>query len=150
MNKAYMQKKIKELFIVQENDGSYNLFGTYMVKPQTNGGFKVFVIDGYDAESIEFSSLKYAVTWCVFEKNNKHKERERLYTLDQLINSLEVTMFQNKKLAEKVKSPDRYIYLAKFLEDKLKKKKAIQEIEQYTSLSRYIQDKKFTEIKGVN
>lgn len=149
MNKAYIQKKIKELFIVQENDGSYNLFGTYMVIPQPNGAFKVSVMDKND-QSIEFSSLKYAVSWCVFEKNNRPKERERIHILDQIINSLEVTMFQYKKLAQKVKTSDRDIYLAKFLEDKLKRKKAVQEIEQYTSMSRYIQNKKFAESKAGN
>ena len=147
MNKAYIQKKIKELFIVQEDDGSYNLFGTYVVKPQPNGGFKV---SKHDEDSVEFSTLKYAVTWCVFEKNNKYKERERLCTLDQIINNLEVSMYQHKKLAKKVKGSDRDIYLAKFLEDKIKKKKAIEEMEQYTSFSRYIQTKKFAEYKAGN
>ena len=147
MNKAYIHKKIKELFIVQEDDGSYNLFGTYVVTPQPNGGFKV---SKDDEVSVEFSTLKYAVTWCVFEKNNKHKEIERLISLDQFINNLEVNMHQHKKLAEKIKGSDRDIYLAKFLEEKLKKRRAIAEIEQYTLFSRYIQTKKFSESKVGN
>lgn len=147
MNKNYMQKKIKELFIVQENDGSYNLFGTYIINPQPNGTFTVSVINDKYQEPVEFSLLKYAVSWCVFEKNNKHKETKRLYELDKLINGLDVDMLQHKKLAEKTSSSRKYIYLAKFLEDKLKKKQAIEELQRYTELSRHIQDKKYAETK---
>lgn len=151
MNKSYLQKKIKDLFIVQENDGTYNLFGTYIVCPQTNGTFRVNVVDSdYHRDAVELSTLKYAVSWCVFEKNNKHKERERLYELDQTLSSLNVNLAQHKKLAEKAQLPDKFIYLAKLNEDKLKKRKAMEELEQYTTLSRYIQSKKYTESKDEN
>ena len=147
MNKTYIQRKIKELFIVHENDGSYNLFGTYVIRPNVNGAYRISVINDNYQNPIEFSSLKYAVSWCVFEKNCKHNETKRLFELDHIINSLEVNIAQHKRLAAKAQESDKNIYLAKFLEDKLKKKKALEEIEQYTALSRHIQDKKYAETK---
>lgn len=148
MNKSYIQRKIKEIFIVQENDGSYNLFGSYIVNQQPSGSYRVSVIDSrYPIEFVELSSLKYAVSYCVFEKNNKRKEKQRLIELDETINSLNVNMAQHKKLAQKSSIMDRNIHLAKLVETKLKKKQAIQEIEKYTALSRYIQSKKFAESK---
>lgn len=147
MNKSYLQKKIRDLFIVHEYDGSYNLFGTYSIKPQSNGIFKVLVNDDRHKDPLEFSALKYAVSWCVFEKNNKHKELKRLYELDQSLGSIDVSIAQLEKLMTKTKTPDKFIFLAKLHEDKLRKKQAIQELAQYTSLSRHIQEKKFTESK---
>lgn len=149
MNKYYIQKKIKEVFIVHENDGSYNLFGSYVVNQQPTGVYKVSAIDSkYPVDPVEFSSLKYAVSYCVFEKNNKRKEKQRLVELDEIINSLDVNMAQHQKLAQKASATDKSIYLAKLLEDKLKKKQAISEIQRYTALSRYIQDKKFMDTAG--
>lgn len=149
MNKYDIKKKIKDLFIVQEDDGSYNLFGSYIVDPTVMGTFKIHVVDGeYHRDIVELSSLKYAVSWCVFEKNNKHRERDRLLELDEIISSLNVNMAQHKKLAQKRALPDKFIYLAKLYEEKLKKKQALLEIEQYTALSRYIQGKKYEESKG--
>lgn len=151
MNKAYMQKKIKELFIVREYDGSYNLFGSFIVRQQDTGTYKVQVIDNKNfINPVEFSSLKYAVSYCVFEKNDRRKEKERILELDEIIGSLDVNMAQHKKLVEKSSVEYRDIYIAKLLETKLKKQQAVEEIQKYTELSRYIQTKKFTESKVGN
>lgn len=148
MNKYDIRKKIKELFIVQEDDGSYNLFGSYIVNPTEEGTFKVLVVDGqYHRDVIELSSLKYAVSWCVFEKNNKHRERDRILELDETISNLNVNILQHTKLAQKRALPDKFIYLAKLYEEKLKKKQAMEEIEKYTAFSRYLQSRKYEESK---
>lgn len=148
MNKYDIKKKIKELFIVQEDDGSYNLFGSYIVKSTEQGTFLVHVTDGqYHRDVIELSSLKYAVSWCVFEKNHKHRERDKILELDETISNLNVNILIHKKLAQKRALPDKFIYLAKLYEEKLKKKQAMEEIEKYTSFSRYLQSKKYEESK---
>lgn len=146
MNKNYLHRKIQELFIVHEHDGSYNLFGAYIINQQNNGAYKLQKLDSHS--TLEFSSLKYAVTYCVFEKNNKYKEKARLVELDDLISSLEVTIQQHKKLAQKSEYKD--IVLAKLIEAKLKKRQALNEMQRYTALSRYIQDRKFAETRSEN
>ena len=98
MNKSYLANKIKDVFIVKEYDGSYNLFGTYIINLEKSGIFKITnMLDPY-AEQVEFSTLKYAVTYCVFEKNRRDKETKRLKELDRYIGGLEVSIAQHKKL----------------------------------------------------
>lgn len=144
MIKSNLEKKIKDVFIVEEYDGTYNLFGTYIIRPET-GLFKVSMpSDPYFTE-IEFSSLQYAVTWCVFEKTRKNKENKRVYELDRYIGALDVDIAQHTKLLKKRALPDKYIYIAKLAEDKYKKRLALKELSTYTALSKYIQTKKFKE-----
>jgi len=144
MIKSNLEKKIKDVFIVEEYDGTYNLFGTYIIRPES-GLYKVSMPrDPYFAE-LEFSSLQYAVTWCVFEKTRKNKENKRVYELDRYIGALDVAIAQHTKLLKKRALPDKYIYIAKLAEDKYKKRLALKELSTYTSLSKYIQTNKFKE-----
>jgi hypothetical protein len=144
MIKANLATQIKDIFIVEEYDGTYNLFGTYIIRPE-NGLYKVSIPrDPYFAE-IDFSSLQYAVTWCVFEKSRKNKENKRVYELDRYIGALDVAIAQHSKLLKKRAIPDKYIYIAKLAEDKYKKRLALKELSTYTALSKYIQTKKFKE-----
>jgi hypothetical protein len=144
MNKKDLVNKIQDLFIVREYDGTYNLFGRYIVKPTLEGYYVVTFAE--DNISLEFSTLRHAVTWCVFQKNNKYKEIKRIYELDGLLGSLDVSIEQHKRRINKSKSSeDKYIYLAKLEEDKRKKRLALAEINGYAELSKYWQNKKFQE-----
>jgi hypothetical protein len=68
MNKRELSNKINDLLIFRDEDGSYFLFGKYRIIPDTFGNFQV----SNDDEIIHnFSSLKNAVTWCVFDKNKQ-------------------------------------------------------------------------------
>lgn len=146
MDNQFLKTKIEDLFIVKENDGSYNLFGKYVIFPESSNLYKVSILG--EQTSYSFSSLRNAVTWCVFEKNKKYKEIKRIYELDELIGSLEVSIAQNKKLLERAKEMDKYIFAAKLEEAKYKKRNAIREIEEYATLSRHWQTKKFKENQG--
>lgn len=144
MNKKDLVNKIQDLFIVREYDGTYNLFGRYIVTPTVDGYFIVTMSE--DNLQLEFSTLRHAVTWCVFQKNNKRKEIQRIYELDGLIGSLNVSIEQQKRILNKSKSSDdKYIHLAKLQEDKRKKRMALEEINGYAELSKYWQNKKFQE-----
>lgn len=145
MNKSNLVSKIKEVFIVRENDGSYNLFGSYVIKLKKHGMYSIRIISNPDVNNIEFSNLRYAVTYCVFKKNNKFKETERLKMLDEYIGSLDVNIAQNKKLMRNSEIPDKFIYLAKLNEYQIKKKRALKEIDVYAAISRHIQTTKYQE-----
>ena len=147
MNKKDLVNKIQDLFIVREYDGTYNLFGRYIVTPTVDGYFIVTMSE--DNLQLEFSTLRHAVTWCVFQKNNKYKEIKRIYELDGLIGSLNVSIEQQRRLMNKSNSSeDKYIHLAKLEEDKRKKRLALEEINGYAELSKYWQNKKFQENQG--
>lgn len=140
MDKLTLKKKINDLFIVKENDGTYNLFGKYIITPESNL-YKVTL----ENINYTFSSLRYAVTWCVFEKNNKYKEVKRIQELDELISGLDVSIAQNTKLYTKAQYEDKSIYLAKLIENKYRKRQVLEEIEHFADLSKYWQIQKFTE-----
>lgn len=143
MNKRDIVTKIKDLLIVREDDGSYNLFGKYKVVHSSNG----YSVNVYD-ESIgyPFSSLKHAVTWCIFEKFQKHKEIRRIVELDDALGSIDVSIAQHKKLIDKAEDKDsKSIYYAKLIEEKRKKRELTKEIESYIAISKHWQTKKFAE-----
>lgn len=146
MNSKELSNKIHDLLIVRNDDGSYNLFGRYLVVPDNQGWFTVYKANTEISNT--FSTLKNAVTWCVFDKNNKYKEIKRIHELDHLLCSINVNIAQHTKLALKSQNlEDKSIYLAKLYEDKLKKREMLSEINDYITTSKYLQSKKFEENK---
>lgn len=138
-----LANKIKDLLIIREDDGSYNLFGKYRVT-QENNGYHIVIDD--EPLNYSFSSLKNAVTWCVFDKNKKYKEVKRLIELDLALGSLDVTIAQHKRLMNKSgDASDKQIFMAKLVEEKRKKQALNNEIQGYIVTSKYIQSKKFAE-----
>jgi hypothetical protein len=142
MTKKDLVDKIKDLFIVREDDGSYNLFGQYTVIQDAQGHYKVISVES----QTEFANLKYAVTWCVFDKNNKHKEIKRLKELDTLISGIDVDIAIHERLVRKATDEiDKSIYTAKLIEEKRKKRQFLKEIDSFIDLSKWIQGKKYRE-----
>jgi len=145
MNNKDFTKKIHDLLIIKNDDGSYYLFGKYLITQ--NHGLYTLSVQDEDSETYLFSSLKNAVTWCVFANNKKYKEVKRIAELDSLVSSLDVSIAQHKKLVNNRQKDkeDRYIYLAKLYEEKLKKQQVLNEITEFVNLSKYMQTKKFSE-----
>lgn len=148
MNRTNFIKEIKELFIVQEYDGSYNVFGTYLIKKKGEL-YIVSLINDPSFVPLDFSSLRYAITYCVFDKNHKIRENKRLCELDKNIGALNVDIAQHEKLVEKRPVPDKYIFVAKLYEDRLKKRKFLKEIEQFTAFSKHLQTTKYNQYQDV-
>lgn len=146
MNKKDLVSKIKDLFIVRESDGTYHLFGKYLITP-VNESYKITVQD--ENINYTFYSLKHAVTWCVFDKNRKYKELKRVLELDSDIISLEAAIVNHERLLLKSEGENKYIYQAKLYEEKLKKRKLLEEINQFAALSKYMQTRKFQENQGI-
>lgn len=145
MNKKELSSKIRDLLIVREDDGSYYLFGKFCILPDSHGYFHL--LDTVEKEKIHsFSSLKTAVTYCVFEKNKKYKELVRIIELDDLLGSLDAMIEQHTKLVEKTIDFDyKSILKAKLFEEKLKKRQMTTEINSYIALSKHWQTKQFAE-----
>jgi hypothetical protein len=148
MNKKDLNSKIHDLLIVRENDGSYFLFGKYKIVVDNQGNHNL--IDPYDNIIIHnFSNLKTAVTYCVFDKNKQNKLLPRIIELDSLLGGLEVMIAQHEKLAKKTLDNEiKSIYLAKLYEEKLKKREMTKEINNYIQISKYWQTKKYEENKA--
>jgi len=143
MDKTNLKKKIKELFITKEDNGSYSLFGKYTITKDNNGLY--FVTLYGEHYKISFSSLKNAVTYCVFNQHNKQKDGQRVLDLDELVSSLNFNIAQTTKMYNKADKDRKQILGAKIVEAKFKKKQALREMENYINLSKYWQIKKFEE-----
>lgn len=139
MNKKDLKNKINDLLIVKNDDGSYFLFGKYFILPK-EGYYEVLK----EEQIYDFATLQHAVTWCVFDKNQKHKEIKRIHELDNLISGLQVAIQQHEKLVKK-KDENSPIFLAKLYEEKLKKREFISEMKDFIAISRHWQSKKFNE-----
>lgn len=146
MNKKELVNKIKDLFIVREVDGTYNLFGKYTIIPDHQSF--VVIVQG-ESESHTFYNLRYAVTWCVFDKNKKYKEVKRVLELDNELVSLDAAIINHERLLLKGGTENKYIYQAKLYEEKLKKRKLLDEINQFATLSKYMQTRKFQENSAI-
>jgi hypothetical protein len=142
-----LSKNLKDILILKNEDGSYELFGKYKIYTSEKG-YTIAIKDVNTSEYQQlFSSLKHAVTWCVFNQQNRKKDIKRIEELDSIISSLNVTIYQQKRLIEKSKSYDeKCIFLAKLMEEKIKKKNFVNEINGYVLTSKYIQNKKFEDI----
>ena len=81
MNPKDLKLKIKDLLVLKNEDGTYDLFGSYHIIQQDINNYVVFTQE----DKFYFSSLKNAVTWCVFDKNKKYKEVKRIAELDTYI-----------------------------------------------------------------
>lgn len=147
MNTQDLSKKIKDLLVLKQDDGSYHLFGQYLIIKNSMGLYVVKnIFDSY-GEIIEFAQLKHAVTWCVFHKNKKIKDLNKIEELDQKLDGLTVTINIQKRLAEK-HTENKYIHLAKLHEDKLKKKIAQEAMDYYVNSSKQWQTKTFKDYMG--
>lgn len=138
VTKTDIKSKIKELFIVREEDGSYNLFGRYIIENR-NGEF-ILQEKGENTHYV-FYFLKHAVTWCVLNNNKNYKDVKRVLELDNELVSLDAAIENHTRLIRK--NPKNPIYGTKLQEEKLKKRKILNEINNYTVLSKYIQSKKY-------
>lgn len=144
MNSKELVNKIHDLLIIREDSGNYHLFGKYYIT-NNHEYFTVNIKD--EIEEYDFATLQHAFTWCVFAKNKKHKDIKRIQELDNELSSLNVAIEQHKKLVIK-NTENKWIYLAKLNEEKLKRKLLLEEIKSYITISKIWQSKKFEENKG--
>jgi hypothetical protein len=141
-------EKLKEILISRLDDGSYSLFNRYLITV-TNDLYIVKIVNDEELISPVFSSLRYAVTWCTLEQRKKLKEIKRLEELDSLIGSLEIEIeMLSRRILRTADIDDKSIHLAKFYEQKRKKKLLQTEIDLLVQDSKYWQNKKFEETQS--
>jgi hypothetical protein len=143
MNKHELSKRVKDLLIIKQDDGSYHLFGQYQISKDTHELYTVQWLND-PTLTIKFGQLKYAVTWCVFHKNNKYKDLNKIAELDETLDSLSMIIDNHKRLAER-NLENRPIHLAKLSQDKLRRKQAQKAMDYYVEYSKYWQNKTFKE-----
>ena len=121
-------KKIKDIIILKnEETGNYEIYGDYTVQKRND---IVCVTKTTSDVTYLFGSVKHAITWIILDKRNKIMEANRILDLDTKLAGVETDIFIHRKLEKKSKDPDdKFLYLTKLQEDKLKKKRLQLEME---------------------
>lgn len=137
-------KNLEDIVIFKNDSGSYELFNRYLITI-TDNGYTVSYINGSQIKN--FYNLKNAVTWCVFDKRNKFSKTKRVEDLDRMIGSAEFNMAVHKKIMSTSKDIDtKLINLAKYNEEKLRKKVMSAELVSYIQESKNYQNSQFAYI----
>lgn len=132
-----------DISVFKNEDGSYELFNRYFIVPDKNKNFTV-VIKHTDSCKV-FSSLKVAVTWCIFESRRQIRESHRIEELDALLSGLDFSISLHKKLIKSNKDMEKkLIQVAKLSEDQLRKKSMQDELIDYIKNSIYWQKRRFS------
>jgi hypothetical protein len=133
--------KMTEIAMLQNEDGSYDFFNRYTVYSDKNG-VKVYM--KYNSDVKLFSSLKNALTWCIFENRTKYTQARRIEYLDHMIAGIDVNIQVHKNLLKKAKDDEyRLIYAAKLSEEQARRRSMVTEMSSFINESKNWQTRKF-------
>lgn len=134
--------ELLDLVIFQDEDGSFSLFGKYIIEKKST--FEFVVTAPPSSLLLSFGTLRNATAWCIMDKREKLYEARRLHELDLSLSGIDVGVFQHQKMLKKAKTADeQLIYFAKLTEERLKKKKLTEELNGYVMNTKLWQTKRF-------
>ena len=143
-----LTSKLRDILIIDNNFGGYDLFGKYRIVRLDDESYSI-KIKGKD-DPIHFATLPHAVTWCIYDKNHKFWELKKIQDLDETLSHIDFTIAAQKKLLTNSKlRGDKFIYLAKLNEAKLKRQLISDKMNSYVVTSKYWQSKKFEDNRRV-
>lgn len=134
-------KKLYDISVFDNGNGSYELFNRYLINKDPLG-YRVSI--KYQSDDKLFSSLKIAVTWCIFEKRNNVVKFMRVEYLDTMINGAEMAINNHRRLVKSSKDINtKLVYIAKLSEEKAKHKAMTSELAKFVVESKYWQNRTF-------
>lgn len=133
---------VGDIAIFKNDNGSYMLFNDYTIFKTDNDDYLVKI----GPETVSLSSLKHAVTWCIYDKRHKTSDSVRIVELDQILSSIDISIIIHKRLIKTSKNvEDKLIHLAKLSREQLKRKQVQDQLSQYIIESKRWQEKKFNQ-----
>lgn len=137
-----LNSDIREVLVTKESSNKYTLFGKYSIVLNIRGFYSVLSTKTMAIK--EFSTLKTATAWCVFDHLGKYSNGQRLENLDLKLSSISTDIAVHKNMVRNTSDLDsRLIYLTKLQEDNHKRRITLQEINFYINSSRELQEQKF-------
>jgi len=134
--------QLEDVIIFQNPDNSYELFNMYHINKNDSNEYIVKMHTTFTTHN--FNTLKHAVAWCTFDKRNMFYEANRILKLDNLLAGIEVDISLHTKIFKNAKNTDdRLIVLSKLSEDKLKKRRIMDELYTYVNNSKRWQTNRF-------
>jgi len=134
------------ILLLQVDVNNHILFGKYAITKENN--YYILKMDNDDKERT-FTTLKTAVTWCVFNERKKTVECKQIEQIDCKLSSLEVDILQKTKVLHNTKDENfKHVYVSKIEEDNMKKKILLKQLNRFINISKAWQDKKFNDSKS--
>lgn len=141
-----LHSSLKDALITRDKNGRYTLYNRYLVRPTTSGLF--IVTDSTTRETLEFSMLKHAITWCTLHNSKQWLEARRLQALDLKLSSLTVDIAVHRRILKVANEASaKIISLTKLQEDSYRRRQTVLEINELINNSKRIQNINFTKIK---
>lgn len=134
-------EKLESQLVFQDRDGSYNLFGEYIIEKKPQG----YVLEKKRTFTVlTFSELRHAVTWATFDKLNRVIESNKILDLDRQLSGTSENMKAHDRLCKSAKDLEKKtIYLNKVNEDRVKKRRILSEMEDFVEKAKAWQYKQF-------
>lgn len=137
-----LKSEIREILVTKESPNKYTLFGKYTIMLNHRGFYNVFSTK--TMSFVEFSSLKTATAWCVFDHSGRYSDGRRLENLDLKLSSISTDIAVHKNMVRSnIDSESKVIYITKLQEDNYKRRQTLQEINFYINSSRALQEQRF-------
>jgi hypothetical protein len=134
--------------ILKGPTNNYLIFGEYSIKNK-KGLYEVTTITYNSDLLLVFSSLKIAVTWCVFHYRKKFSDCKIIENLDLKLSNIYNDIIQHNKILDTVKDKElRMIYYTKIEEDEDKKKIVLGKLNKYINMSTDWQNLRYTKAKS--
>lgn len=134
------------ILLLRVDESNHVLFGKYGISKENN--CYILKMDNDDKERT-FSTLKTAVTWCVFNERKKTIECKQIEQIDFKLASLEVDILQKTKVLTNTKDEKfKHVYISKIDEDTIKKKILLKQLNRFINISKEWQTKKFNDSKS--
>lgn len=124
--------RLQDRIIYTEDDGSYNVFGKYIIKKNNtshNISFRVSNISGNLIH--DFYTIKNALTWCIFDYRNKFYDSRRIIDLDRQLSSVDANIMIHKRLYKRSKKDNKEIFELKLHEDLLTRNSIVSTLKGY-------------------
>lgn len=137
-------RKIQDKIIYQAPDGTYDLFGIYFIKKIDRKMYHLTVNRKFTQH--KFYSLKNAVAWCIFDKQNKVMASNRILEIDRKLQGIDSSIDLHRQLIRKSTSQEqKLIALAKLTDEKVKKLEISKELTSYIDESKQWQERRFAD-----
>ena len=131
---------LKSNLIVPINKKEYQVFDKYYIQSTNNA----FVVKLRDNICGEFSTLRYALSWCVADKYNQYNLANSLKTLDNKLSYLSEDVSTRELLARKFKDQEcREIAYLKVQNKKMHIASIKEQLEKCVNLAKYWQIRGF-------
>jgi hypothetical protein len=132
VNSTYSKSAPKSIIKL---DSGILVFGVYLIV-KINNGYKIYT--KYTFTEVEFSDIRNAFTWIIFDHTKKFKICQRIIELDSKISSLGVEIAIHKKASEKTDIGRYVIMLNKIQDEQMRKQDFVIELENYIESAKKI------------